>query len=310
MTVFAGQYGAIELQRIGSSNVIDAVISPENLSTSRKRIALANTDGSDLEFGLIVTGDRLKITTEDPRGLPFRFYTNADNTAYIDDPSSSILPLEFFANVDAMGQIRMYRTFGDAMGNSGQRFLAIPLSKAASSNPWNVKISQLAGNYNKLGRVESFTLNTERNSVDTTSLGDKYQKFEASQVTGSGTVDCKFDFKDVSLEELPIALCQLIQKIEIGSRFKGKFYLLEPGLPQPSGFLLTEGVYYDIDGMMTRAGIEVRADQIVECSFDFVVNGEFKLRTGVNPLELTTESRVNIGIESTLEELGVLQEAN
>ena len=310
MTVFAGHYGAIQLQRLGSSNVLDLQISPENLDTARKRIALTYPGGNDLEWGLITTGDRLRITTSDSRGLPFRFYTNAANTTYIDDPGSGVLPLEFFANVDAMGQIRMYRTFGAAMQNSGDNYLAIPLAKTASDPAWNVKVSQLPGAYNTLGRVQGFTLNTERNNIDTTALGDKYQKYESSQVNGSGTVDCLFDFKTLSSEELPVALCQLIQKVEIGSKFKGKFYLLEPGLPQPPGVNQFEGVYYEVDGIMTRAGVEVGADQIVDCSFDFIVNGEFKLRAGVTPVDLTTEDDVSIVNENTLEQLGVLQEQN
>jgi hypothetical protein len=52
----------------------------------------------------------------------------------------------------------------------------------------------------------------------------------------------------------------------------------------------------------------MRADQIAECSFDFITAGEFKLRSGDSPVDLTTEGDVSIGNESTLEELGVLQE--
>jgi len=310
MTVFAGHYGAIELQRIGSSDALSLSLSAENLNTTRKRIALTNPDGSEVEHGLITSGDRIRITTGDARGLPFRFYTDNTNTTYIDDPGASVLPLEFFANVDAMGQIRMYRTFADALSNPGSRFLAIPLSKAASSANWPVTITQLAGAYNTLGRVEGFTINTERVTVDTTTLGDKYQNYQAAQVNGSGSVDCKFDFSTLNDEELPIALCQLIQKIEIGSRFNGKFYVLEPGLPQPPGYTANNGLYYEVEGIMTNAGVDVAADQIVECSFDFVVNGEFKLRAGVQAIDLTTEADVSIGNESTLEELGVLEENN
>jgi hypothetical protein len=310
MTVFAGHYGAIELQRIGSGNALNLLISPENIDTGRKRIAFSTPEGKDIEFGLITTGDRLRITTSDARGLPLRLYTNAANTSYIDNPSGGVLPLEFFANVDAMGQIRMYRTFKDAMANSGASYLAIPLAQSSSAAPWSIKVTQITGDYNFLGAVEGFTINTERNSVDTTALGDQYQNFQAAQINGSGSVDCKFDFKNINAEEMPIALCQLIQKIEIGSLFKGKFYLLEPGSPQPAGYTVSEGVYYELNGIMTKAGVEVRADQIVECSFDFVVNGEFKLRAGAGATDLVTEDNVSIGKESTLDQLGVLQESN
>ena len=53
----------------------------------------------------------------------------------------------------------------------------------------------------------------------------------------------------------------------------------------------------------------IQADQIAECSFDFLTAGEFKLRAGDSPVDLRTENNVSIGKESTLEELGVIEEA-
>ena len=118
-----------------------------------------------------------------------------------------------------------------------------------------------------------------------------------------------FSFKNVVGEEIPLALSQLIQKIEVGSRFQSKLYILEPGNPQPRGHLSTEGVFYEINGIFTKSAMTVQADQIAECSFDFLTAGEFKLRAGDNPVDLRTENNVSIGKESTLEELGVIEEA-
>ena len=123
-------------------------------------------------------------------------------------------------------------------------------------------------------------------------------------------MDCLFSFKNVIGEEIPLALSQLIQKIEVGSRFEGKFYILEPGRPQPPGYTTFEGVFYEVNGILTKSAMTVAADQLAECSFDFVTAGEFKLRAGESPVDLTTENDVIIGKESTLEELGVLEEAD
>ena len=310
MTVFVGHYGEIELRRIGSSNTLDLNISTSDLSFGRKRFTLGTEQGQDIPFGTITTGDRIKISTSDARGLPFRFYKNAANTVYIDDPGAGVLPLEFYANVDTLGAIRMYRNFADAIANPGARYLAVPLEKASSSPSWQVKVNLLPGSYNTLGQVEGFQISTDRETVDTTALGNKYKDFSSSSISGSGSVDCLFSFKNVSGQEIPLALSQLIQKIEIGSKFAGKFYILKPGLPQPPGYTENEGVYYEVNGILTKSALTLRADELVECSFDFITSGEFNLRAGSAPIKLLTENDVSISEEATLDELGVLKETD
>jgi hypothetical protein len=309
MTVFAGHYGSIEFKRVGGNFQLPLEIRPSDIFFDRKRFALGQ-NGMDIDYGTITTGDRIRITTSDARGLPFRFYTNAANTTYIDNPGASVGPLEFFANVDAMGAIRMYRNFRDAIANPNERYLAVPLDKSEGEPLWPVTVNLLPGSYNTLGQVQGFTISTDRESIDTTSLGEKFRGFSASAITGAGSVDCLFSFKNVVGEEIPLALADLIQKVEVGSRFEGKFYILEPGPPQPPGYAIFEGVYYELQGILSKSAFTMRSDQIAECSFDFITAGEFRLRSGDSPVDLTTEGDVSIGNESTLEELGVLQEDN
>lgn len=308
MTVFAGHYGSIEFKRIGGSFAYDLDIRGQDISAARKRFALSTRTGEDLPWATITTGDRVRISTQDSRGFPFRFYTNVANTQYIDNPTSTIGPLEFFANVDTMGAIRMYRTFTDAIANAGVRYLAVPLAPSAGSPPWPVTVRLLPGVFNTLGRVEGFTLSTERENVDITSLGDRYRGMSGSAISGNGTVDCLFEFKNVAGQEIPAALVDLIQKVEIGSQFEGKFYLLEPSVKPPKGYTAIESAYYQVRAMITQSALTVRADAIVECSFNFITTGEFEFRTGDSPIDITTEADVSIGSEATLESLGTLLE--
>jgi len=201
MTVFAGHYGSVELKRIGESNVLDLEIAGSDLYAPRKRFALGTASSFDLSFGTITTGDRIRISTSDSRGLPFRFYKNPANTQFIDNPGVSVGPLEFFANVDVLGAIRMYRNFTDAIANPGVRYLAVPLAQPLGVAPWPVKVNLLPGNFNTLGQVTGFTLSTERETVDTTALGGKYRDFSSSSISGCGTLDCVFSFKNVIGEE-------------------------------------------------------------------------------------------------------------
>ena len=146
-----------------------------------------------------------------------------------------------------MGAIRMYRTFSKAMANAGDEYMAIPLAPPAGSLAWPVTVTLLPGGFNALGRVQGFTLSTERENVEISALGDKYKHFLSSAISGSGSVDCLFDFKDVSQQELPLAIAQLIQKIEVGSKFEGKFYILETFGSQPPGYSVSEGVFYQAE---------------------------------------------------------------
>jgi len=68
-----------------------------------------------------------------------------------------------------------------------------------------------------------------------------------------------------------------------------------------------EEVYYDIEAVVTRAGVTVSADALVSCSIDFVTTGEFKLRVGVPPEYILKEDDDAIYLEQSLDYL--LQEA-
>ena len=312
MTVFAGHYGDLELKRFADTRILNFNITRADLDVGRKRFAFSDKNFLDIRKGTITTGDRIRVTTSDSRGLPFRLYTNVSNTEFQDNPTESngYLPVEFFANVDSMGAIRMYRTFADAIANTGDKYLAVPISTPSGSDPWKVDVSILPGTFNAVGKVLGFEISTERETVDTTSLGDAFRGFTHSGISGSGKVDCLFDFKDVDGEEVPLAIAQFVQKIEIGSKFVGRFYLLEPSQDPPPGFTSDDGVFYEVNGIFVRSSLVIRADLIAECSFDFITSGEFILQAGATPVAITTEDDVKLGNETTLEDLGVLNETD
>jgi hypothetical protein len=42
----------------------------------------------------------------------------------------------------------------------------------------------------------------------------------------------------------------------------------------------SESVYYEFDAMVSRAGVDVKADQVISCVIDFVTTGEIRLIVG------------------------------
>jgi hypothetical protein len=62
-------------------------------------------------------------------------------------------------------------------------------------------------------------------------------------------------------------------------------------------------VYYEVDAVITRAGVTVTADALVSCSVDFVTTGEFKLRIGVPSDYILKEDDGAIYLEQSLDYL-------
>ncbi len=307
MTVFAGHYGSLLLKRSGATFSLDLEIRGQDINASRKRLCFSTKEGDDVPWGTITTGDRIRLAPYAGSALPVRLYTDLANTTFVDSPA---YPIEFFANVDAMGAIRMYRTFLDAINNADARYMAVPLTPASGAAPVPVQVSLLPGDFNGVGEVQGFTLSTDRDSVDVTALGDRYKGISAGSISGSGTVDCLFTLKGGNGQERTATLAHLVQRVDTGSFFRGKFYILEPSSKPPRGYIASDGAYYEVEAMITRSAFQVAADNIAECSFDFVTTGEFLFRTGTVTQPLTTNAGVSIVTDSTLEDIGLLLETN
>jgi hypothetical protein len=103
----------------------------------------------------------------------------------------------------------------------------------------------------------------------------------------------------VGNEEIPLFLLQVINRLDVGSSFKALLSL--SSIDQSASF--REEVYYDIEAVVTRAGVTVTADALVACSVDFVTTGEFKLRVGIPPEYILKEDDDAIYLEQGLDYL-------
>lgn len=98
---------------------------------------------------------------------------------------------------------------------------------------------------------------------------------------------------------MPLFLLQVINRLDVGSNFKALLSLTSTQ-PTPG---TTNDVYYDIEAVVTRAGVTVNADALVACSIDFVTTGEFKLRIGTPPEYIKKEDDDFIYLERSLDYL-------
>ena len=281
MTFFVGHTGAIRLQR-GGENTFMASVASDDVNTSLNRFSF---DGSDDN---LITGDFLEISTEDARGLLFVPAMPGDAVTE---------NFRAYAHVNAVGGIRLFPTFSDAVNNERANECALT---AFTGNPIEMTVAVQDTKYNTLGSVTSFEINTDRAAMETTSLSDRFkQQYSAGLLSGNGSIECLFSYDTVDNQEVPLFLLQVINRLDVGSSFKALLALTSR--EEILGF--REEVYYDIEAVVTRAGVTVTSDALVTCSIDFVTTGEFKIRVGIPAEYILKEDYDAIYLEQGLDYL-------
>lgn len=330
MTFFVGHTGTIKLQR-GGENTVTASVSANDINTVLNRFSFENSDDN------LITGDLLEISTEDPRGLlfiPATFWSipgpdvdgysaavwasgsTASMSGWADDDitvSSDLPPngydefrlddyviadnIRAYANVNRVGGVRLFGTFNDAVNNERSGEIALA---NFYGDPIEIMVGIRDTRYNTLGSVVSFEINTDRAAMETTSLSDTFkQQYSAGLLSGNGSIECLFSYEQVSNQDVPLFLLQVINRLDVGSNFKA---LLSLSSTQKTA-IFREEVYYDIEAVVTRAGVTVNSDALVACSIDFVTTGEFKIRVGVPPEYILKEDNEAIYLEQGLDYL-------
>jgi len=274
MTFFVGHSGAIRLQR-GGEQTLEVVINEDDVNTNLNRLGV---DGALDNF---ITGDMLQIRTRDPRGLPFLasgVWNPRGETVFPDG-----IEARAYAHVNAVGGVRLFPAFLDAVNNVRANEYSLSLF---SGEPIECSLKVVDTRNNILGSVTSFELNTDRGAIETTSLSDKFrQQYSAGILSGNGSIDCLFSYETITPEETPLFLLQVINRLDIGSNFN---CLLSISSKDVSS-VFTEEIFYELEAVVTRAGVTVSSDALVSVSIDFVTTGELRLRVGTPPEYLLLE---------------------
>lgn len=285
MTFFLGTKGNVRLKR-GTKALLGSLqdqIGPDDVNTTLNRLSF---DGA---IENILTGDRLDIQTDDARGLVC-FPANTWSSNTVNNTISA------YVNVNAMGGLRFFRTFTDAINNT--RANELPLASFAGAPlTITVRVRDVAANL--LGNVVGYEFSTDRDTIDTTALDDRFrQQLSAGLISGSGRIDCAFDYTTAGVTETPLLMLQLIQRVEIGSEFDLYLYLTDKEV-DPN----VQTVFYELTAVVTRAGVQVRAGDIIDCTVDFVTTGEVRLLMGKPNEYILKEDDDRIELEQSLDYL-------
>jgi|TARA_Y100000033_G_scaffold8390_1_gene7461 hypothetical protein len=257
MTVYLGSQGEIELKRIFDGGALSSQLDVGDVNVTEKRFSF------DFEHGQLLTGDQIEITATDGTALDF-----------VDSYTQS--SIKRFIHVDELDGIRMYATFAEAV--SGGKTNAVTLAAPGNSIPIKVVVQSITPRV--LAQVTSYEVNTERETVDTTTLSDEFRSRVNTLISGSGRISAFWEYTGNRSQEVPHYLLELAHRTSIGSNFVGRFYLKRGGYC-PDGadsFRSEDQIWWQVEGIITNAAVQFAPDSTVEITADFITTGKLQLK--------------------------------
>ena len=268
MTVYLGTHGKVELKR-EFDGTLTGTIKPDDVNTTAKRFSF------DFEHGQLLTGDQIEITSTDDSALDF-----------IDSYTDS--SVKKFIYVDELDGIRLYDSFADAV--TGGKTNAETLAAPGDDIPVEVKVANAS--YRLIAQVNSFEINTERETVDTTTLSDEFRTRVSTLISGSGRISAFWEYTGDTSNEVANYMMELALRTRVGSNFKGKFYIKVKDY-NPSGVTdrSDDEVWYQANGIITAAAVQFAPDNTVQITADFITTGQIQIRMDLEADDTTlTES--------------------
>jgi hypothetical protein len=266
MSIYLGTCGRVALQRLSLQGAKVSEVNASDVNVARKRFSF------DFDPGMFLTGDQLEFRSTNGATLAF-----VSTAGWPDGVKKS--GGKWFINVDELGGIRLYSSFGAAL--NGGEVNAIALDTIVTAVPISVKVAN-----NKpriIGQLTAYELNTAVEAIDHTALGDQFRSQYSSLMSGSGRFSAVWDYRDtVGAGEYETShyLLQLALRTEIGSEFSAQLYL-KTNDQNPTGQLATadDEIWYEVTGVITQAAMQVAAGSLVEVTADFVTTGPVRLKT-------------------------------
>lgn len=270
MGIYLGNVGNIELTRKSLEGSVESVVNPSDVNTERDRFSF------DFDSSFLISGDLVELTTTDGTNLDFVTASGwANNTV---QPSGN-----WYVSIDELGGIKLYSTFDESL--EGGLTGLVPLTAIARDIPIRVKIRDRDSRL--LAAVTEYELNTNRETVDITTLSDEHRQQYSSLITGSGRLVAHWDYANEYEKEPVHYLMQLVIRTEVGSTFHGKFYIKYPETTAQAGEFaasqINDALWWEFDAIVTASAVSFTADAMVVGTIDFVATGPIRLKAQTLP---------------------------
>lgn len=271
MPVYLGESGFVELQRSSMSRATATSINVSDVNVSRKRFS------ADKVSGDILTGDKIAISRTDGNNLELVSGHNYPDGTW-------------FVNIDPVGGMRLYATFGQAISGDFSDALTLVTPSATQ----DVSIQVRNPDHRPLARVKEFEFTTSREQVNVDSLGEEFKRnFESGLISGQGSMTCLWEHQ-YSLQDyetrLPIRpefssyLASLILRLQQGAEFFGRFFIYKESNQSIAN------TWYECEAQVTNCSVMVPSTGVVDTRIEFVASGPFQLKTGSIPAYLLQEN--------------------
>jgi hypothetical protein len=271
MSVYLGNEGEVELQRVETGRGLRSELAPSDVNVGRKRFSV------DFALGALITGDLITIAVETGQTLELvSGHSYPDWTGYV--------------HVDEVGGIRLYSTFAFALAGGISNALAL----VAPSVTRAIKITTRTDLFKCVAQVKSFDMTTSRDLVQTTSLSQEFQsQYEAGLISGQGRMSCFWEHQTGTSEtlEFSVYLARLVLRLQQGARFRGKFYIYKNEQENSS-------VWYECDCIVSSVQVSVEPTEAITTEVDFVTTGLITLRQDSSLTYILQEDANKILLES------------
>jgi len=257
--IYLGNAGLIRLQRIAASS-FSSVVDTAAVNTSANRLEL------DFPVNTFTTGDRIAIARVGGGALDF-ISGNSNNS------------INVYVNVDGIGGLKLYTNWADALNNTATNYTLV-----APGATYTATFELLGDGVRTFGQVSSYTLSTNRASADVTSLGDAFQKNTSTLISGSGTMECFWDYATDGAEiETAMYFHQLVLRQQLGSAFKAALVIKQAGYGAAQEVLAadSQALYYMITGLITNVAMSFEPSEPIRTTIEFATTGLIALRYGV-----------------------------
>lgn len=262
MAVYLGNAGLVSIQRTGASTYT-STLDPADVNVAQKRFSF------DFPNDTFITGDYLQITRVGGGNLDF-----VDASGFT--PPGVTSTGAWYVNVDAVGGIRLFKTWGAAL--KGDINDAVVLATPGSS--YTISVALTSGGYRTLGEVTSYELSTQRVALDASVLGEEFVSQVSGLVSGSGRITCFWDFGENGDFEAAQYIHHLILRQQLGSTFDAALTLKQVDYSAATGASDTDSsqLYYLISGLITNVGISFEASTAIQSQIEFATTGQIQLR--------------------------------
>lgn len=265
MGIYLGTIGGIEITRTTGGGPKESIVNPSDVNASRDRFSF------DFDEGYLIGGDLVEFTTIDGTNLDFVAASGWSNNTV---QSSG----NWYVFIDELGGIRLYDNFDDSL--EGSTAGLIPLVAIARDIPIRVIVRDRDSRL--LASITDYELNTNRETVDITTLSDEYRQQYSSLITGSGSLTAHWDYVNETSKEPVHYLMQLVLRTEIGSSFRAKFYIKSANTDASDGpFTATQindALWWEFNAIVTNSATSFTPSDVIVSRIDFVATGAIRLR--------------------------------